>query len=288
MTEHKPMLAPSKLADVTNLDFPVMIQPKYDGFRATYIPNIGFVSRTGKTFRNKNLPEYFKSIYGIADTVLDGEFYVPNTPFQDLSRTVSTEDAEIAVDLRFAVFDAVPLSDWNNRSSSLVYSDRLTLLRTTVNRISDYPKIIDTPTDTVNNSAELVSIYKNHLTKGLEGSMIKTIDGLYKWGRCGVKGQVLKLKPFKSEDLVVTGLFDGKGKLEGTIGGLLCKYKGQDDFVRVGTGFTMADRQEVSANPENYIGKVAEIKYMEHTKDGNLRHPVFARWRPDKDVKKKI
>ena len=277
------MLAPSKLADVPNLDYPVLVQPKYDGFRATYIPGEGFISRTGKKFRNKYLSEHFSKLHEIQDTVLDGELYIPNTPFQELSSTVSTEDAQIVADLRFVVFDAIPLDEWNNRSSELSCNSRITLLRKAVNAICDYPKVLDVPTDKVYNSAELVVMYKDYLTKGYEGIMIKSESGLYKWGRVGADKRLLKLKPFKSEDLTVTGIFDGKGKLEGTIGGILCRFNNIDSSVRVGTGFSMADRKAISADPNGHIGKVVEIKYLEKTKDGkSLRHPVFARWRDDK------
>lgn len=275
------MLAPSKLADVPNLDYPVLVQPKYDGFRATYIPGLGFLSRTGKQFRNKYLNDYFSSVWGVQETVLDGELYVPNTPFQDLSRTLSAENVKIAVPLRFVVFDAIPLDDWNNRSCGLNYASRLTLLREVVNRISDYKKVIDSPTDKVENMAELLNIYNKCLTDGDEGLMIKSENGLYKWGMVGATKQVLKLKPFKSEDLVVTGIFDGKGKLEGTVGGIIVDFAG--NTVRCGTGFSMDDRKAISSDPNSYIGKIAEIKYLEKTKDGkSLRHPVFSRWRTDK------
>lgn len=280
--EYKVMLAPSKLADVPNLDYPVLVQPKYDGFRATFIPGQGFVSRTGKKFRNKYLNDYFSKVFeGAGDTVLDGELYVPNTPFQELASTVSTEDAKIAVQLRFAVFDAIPLDDWNNRSCALDYASRLTLIRKAVTNIADYAKVIDSPTDKISNSTALVKLYKDYLTDGMEGVMIKAENGSYHWGRVGASKQILKLKPFKSEDLKVTGMFNGQGKLEGTIGGIICDFAG--NAVRIGTGFSYADRKTISADPNSYIGKVAEIKYLEKTKNGkSLRHPVFSRWRDDK------
>lgn len=281
MDEYQVMLAPSKLADITNLKYPVLIQPKYDGFRATYIPGKGLISRTGKSFRNKYLSEYFSNMYQINDIVLDGELYIPNIPFQELSSTISAENVKITLPLRFMVFDAVPLHEWEKRSSDQIYASRLTLMRETLNRISDYSRVLDTPTDKVNNTPELLTIYKEYLTDNLEGIMIKEESGLYKWGRLSPGKQVQKLKPFKSQDLLVTGVYDGNGKLEGTIGGIICDYKGSE--LRVGTGFTMADRKEISSNSNKFIGKIAEIKYLEATKDGkSLRHPVFARWRFDK------
>lgn len=279
--KHEVMLAPSANADVTNLEFPALIQPKYDGYRATYIPNLGFISRTGKIFRNKNIMKYFASVEDIQDTVLDGELYVPNQNFQELASIINTEDAVIDKPLQFIIFDAIPIQDWNDRKCSLKYSERLTLLRKITNYINDRPKILDVPTDIVNNSAELVVIYKELLTKGLEGAMIKKSYGLYKWGRIGSGKEVLKLKPFKSMDLIVTGVYEGQGRLENTIGGLICDYNGSE--LRVGTGFTIEERDSIRDNLTFYIGKTVEIKYLEKTKnEKSLRHPVFARWREDK------
>jgi ATP-dependent DNA ligase len=41
-------------------------------------------------------------------------------------------------------------------------------------------------------------------------------------------------------------------------------------------------REELSVNPDKYIGKVIEIDAMERTKDKALRQPVFVRFRSDK------
>lgn len=280
--EHEVMLAPSKTADVTKLNYPLMVQPKYDGFRCTYIPGVGFLSRTGKTFRNENLEKYFESMFSVSQVVLDGELFVPDTPFQELSTVVSAAGRPITVALKFAAFDALPIADWNARKSSLEYSARLRLLRTTVAAIADYDKVLDTPTDIVNNSGEVVEIYKKYLKSGHEGAMIRSIDGLYQWKRVTAKsGALLKLKPFFSDDLKVTGVFDGEGRLEGMAGGIVvCTDTGVT--VWVGTGFTDDQRKEISANKDSYIGKIAEIKYMGKTTDGSLRHPVFERWRDDK------
>jgi len=280
LKKHEVMLAPSKLAEITNVNYPALVQPKYDGFRATYIPEVGFVSRTGKPFRNKYLDEYFSSLE-TSHVVLDGELYVAGVDFSTTQSVLTTEDCRIVCKLQFRVFDAVPLEDWESRSCDLPYASRLTLLRKVVNSIADYSKVLDVPTDTVNSSSELIKLYKEFLTSGLEGAMIKDEDGLYKWGRVGVDRRVQKLKPMKTGDFVVSGIFEGKGKHVGMAGGIIMDIT-DDITVRAGTGFTDKDRQEIFQNQSLYIGRTAEIKYMDETKDGSLRHPVFYRWRDDK------
>ena len=279
MTDYSPMLAPNKYPDITNLSYPLFIQPKYDGFRATFVPDKGFITRTGKRFKNLNLPLYFSAMINCGNTVLDGELWIRGKPLSEVQSLLTTEAAKIDCDLVFVVFDAVPLEDWKNRSCDLPYSSRLKLLREKVTSVASFTKVLDISTDLVNSSAELAAIYKKHLTNGLEGAIIRSESGFYKWGRVGLTGDFFKLKPFKSVDIKVVGTFEGKGKLENTIGGIICDYNGNE--VRVGTGFSMDQRNEIYSNVNQFLGKIAEIKYLEET-EKSLREPRFSRWRDDK------
>jgi len=54
----------------------------------------------------------------------------------------------------------------------------------------------------------------------------------------------------------------------------------------VSSGLTEHMREEITNHKENYLGKVIEIDAMERDKKSlNLRHPVFVRFRDDKDAK---
>ena len=72
---------------------------------------------------------------------------------------------------------------------------------------------------------------------------------------------------------------------KGTLGKLVVDYKGFE--VRVGSGLTDEERDNIWNNPESAIGHLIEVKYMQESKDENgdlsLRHPVFVRIRDDKD-----
>ena len=55
---------------------------------------------------------------------------------------------------------------------------------------------------------------------------------------------------------------------------------------RVASGLTDEDREEMGLHPEKYLNKVVEVSCMSiNKKDYTLRHPVFIRIRPDKDIK---
>lgn len=276
------MLAPNTLAEVDKLNFPCIVQPKLDGFRAVF-SNGKFISRSGKSFSNKNLLKYFKSLNEIGDVVLDGELYDHNLSFQQLTKILNAEEAVIPDTLKYTVYDFVKQDQWNNQNCSVPYEDRLKSIRILTNYIAEHKKIIDISSDVCNNMNEVLNLYKKYLHDKYEGIMIKDPNGIYKWKRVTVKsGEMLKLKPFKSEDIPIMDLYEGNGKYKGKAGGIIVKFK--DTCVKVGTGAALTDgfRAELWKNPEKYIGKVAEIKYFEITEAGSLRHPVFERLREDK------
>ena len=279
--EFKVMLAPSKLPNLTELKYPLYVQPKYDGFRAIYKDG-QFYTRSGLIYPNINLKKHFKCLEGLENYTFDGELYIHGQPFQDLSKVLNADEVTIPNGLKYHVYDCLPTKDWLAQSTKLSYVDRLKLLRSIVNdSIADYSKVIDAPTDLVEDASEVVEIYKKYLKSGYEGCMLKAVEGKYQWKRTTLKsGEMIKLKPFETLDLKVTGIFDGEGKYEGKAGGILVDYNGT--AVRVGSGFDDALRETISKDPTSYIGKTAEIKYFEETEDKSLRFPIFIRWRDDK------
>lgn len=86
----------------------------------------------------------------------------------------------------------------------------------------------------------------------------------------------LKVKPFETYDVKVTGITKGKGKYDGNLGAIIT------DMGKVGTGLTDKERWFLHSFGDKLIGMTIEVKCMELTKDGKFRHPVFIRLRFDK------
>lgn len=276
------MLAPNKIADITNIKYPCYVQPKLDGYRCIYKKG-ALWSRTGRPFGNKNLIKYFGKLLNSTSYVLDGELYAHGLNFGELQTILNTENAQIPTGLKYFVYDCISNFEWENKNCKKSYEERLSDIRSVLNGvISDYTKIIDTSTDLVRTSKEVVELYKNYLNKGYEGVMIKDVDGKYKWKRVTLRsGEMIKLKPFKSLDLEVISIYDGEGKFQGMAGGVVVDYNGVS--VNCGSGFDDAMRKKMAEEPEQFVGKMVEIKYFEETPDGSLRSPIFQRWREDKE-----
>ncbi len=151
-------------------------------------------------------------------------------------------------------------------------------------------------------------LYQAVRAQGLEGVMAKKADAPYAAGRSAAW---LKLRVDRVGDYAVVGFTEPKGGRTG-FGGLHLGVMEGPRFVyagRVGSGFTQAQltdiRQRLEADrrsdpplataagrpiphgPENVwvVPKlVVEVRFLETTESGQLRHPVFLRERTDKRV----
>ena len=107
-----------------------------------------------------------------------------------------------------------------------------------------------------------------------EGVMVNLLDAYYTFGRTN---NLLKVKVMQDADLEIVAVKEGEGKFSGTLGALVVNYKGSQ--VGVGSGLSDEMRREIWKNPEEYIGRVAKIRYFEETVDKNgvksIRFPVF-------------
>ena len=95
------------------------------------------------------------------------------------------------------------------------------------------------------------------------------------------------VKDLNECDLVITGWYPGEGKREGFIGGFFCKDLSGTLKVKVGSGFTDQDLQELSKDPDSHINKVCSVLYNVIINDKNnnwsLFLPRFVEIRHDKE-----
>lgn len=133
---------------------------------------------------------------------------------------------------------------------------------------------------------ELDALYRQKREEGHEGLVVKDPRGIYKRGK---KSGWWKLKPENEADGVVVGLNWGTPGLanEGKVIGFEVLL--ESGRVVSANNISQALMEEFTANakahftvdcPVNpYEGWACQIKYMEETPDGSLRHPSFDKWR---------
>ena len=302
--EFQVMLADNKQPELDKVVYPKLVQSKIDGFRAIFIPGVGFLGRNGKPIRNAKMQEWFAPLYTQnTDLVLDGELDVkewhgqPNA-FNRLASLLNSDSKDKPKDVmvRYSIYDGMSLKEWKQQSCSKSYQERLGDLELFRDMISDYfekektdvdivgvtmyvchSPILTLPTKQVITPKQAQEAYDMFLTYGYEGMMVKDPEALYQWKRVTLKSQIMmKMKPHVTEDLKVIGFEEGEGKLKGKV---LVDFKGKT--VGVGTGFGLKERIDFWKDRSKWLGKTAEVKGMEITPDGSIRHPVFVRWRPD-------
>lgn len=151
--------------------------------------------------------------------------------------------------------------------------------------------------------------------EGGEGAMLKHVGGKYTdTTRSGRRSSdVLKVKPFMEDDVIIYGFEQGKGEYNQhkigaikfgqwvraedmtpemkknillIIGAALPQRPGDlSVFVHMGSCSGITDEQEAEfrADPDHFFGQVMEVRYQQRwTETGLMRHPNFVRMRTDK------
>jgi DNA ligase-1 len=111
-------------------------------------------------------------------------------------------------------------------------------------------------------SENILDLFQKYHQLGYEGLILKQ-DNTY-----------LKVKNIETYDVVITDIFEGKGRLKGKLGGFVTT------MGNVGTGLT--DEERVLYFTKDIIGETIEVECMEITSDNKFRHPRFKRMRYDK------
>jgi DNA ligase-1 len=231
--------------------------------------------------------------------VFDGELADKNDKFSKIQELAFSEQSIDKTSANYFIWDTMSISEWEEKRTQLGYFLRYRLLQgylyeskasnlVLLDNVFEYNFEEDIDPD-----LEIATCFEMALSKKWEGLMVK-FDVPYNWDR---SSDMLKIKKMTETDLVVTGVFEGKGNLKGKLGGVYVDYKGFK--VGVGSGFKTFEKDAKTGeridghrirfwdNPNLIIDKVIRVQYYEEMKDKNgnlsLQFPVFKGIHPEKN-----
>ncbi|MDZ4837226.1 MAG: DNA ligase D [Candidatus Melainabacteria bacterium] len=285
-------------------------EPKLDGMRA-----IAHLSKGACTLMSRRALKITDQYPSLAtelpklcnrDVILDGEIIALNEQgrpsFQhlqqriNLMRKADIARAEQSVAVYYFVFDIVYADGYDVTGMKL--SDRKLLLNEVLQQ-SKNVRILTAFED------DGMTAYEVCVENGFEGIVAKRLDAPYEPGRRSPHW--IKVKAQQTDEFVVGGFTQGSGSRSPTFGALLLGAHDETGNLiycgSVGSGFDerllrdMCRRMEgLNRHKHPFLKRpdekkqvtwldpkiVIEIKFMDWTRDGHIRSPVFLRVREDK------
>ena len=137
------------------------------------------------------LQKHIPSTYGY---VFDGETYGEN--FSETQQAKGKDSIVQKQKLNYYVFDFMPYEMWINENCPFTQIERTEIIRKSIDNLKT-TKIKNANGRMLNNEQEAIAFYKEALSLGFEGLILKSLDGLYCWNMTsGTRG---------SEWFIVTG-----------------------------------------------------------------------------------
>lgn len=251
-----------------------IIQPKYDGVHIMiHTEGEGYArTRTGEAVLS--VPHLIKEAiqsFGPGFVVFC-EAYMHDQEHAAINGAVRRKSPQ--PDLIGIVYDIVTQSWFDYGNDITHYEERLTYINTALRggRLEPVKCIAELP-----NGTTVMQFAEDMVASGtFDGIILRDLYATWKRG-AAKEGEVIKVKPILSLDLLVTG---HKVEYKPTkLGGYITvSYKGVE--TNVGSGLTQAILQAL-AEGAKAAGRIAEVECMGITPSGKLREPRFKSFRYD-------
>lgn len=259
---------------------------KIDGMRCIMLKkdnNVTFWSRKGQKI--EGLVDLEQEAKAFPDNLcLDGELVAivdgPDTYKDTMRRARQSTNLE-KHGLKMLVFDCMTAEQFENQVCEDTYRDRRAYLSSIFNESCHLYfqclPMLYVGTDT----NKIIEFLNEETNKGEEGIMINITDAPYHFNRTW---DLMKVKKFQDTEVKVINFEEGTNSNTGTLGALVCEYKGNE--LRVGSGFSEEQRDYIWNHKEEYLNKLITVKYFEETYNSttglpSLRFPTFLRLKED-------
>lgn len=262
---------------------------KMDGLRLLAIPfknGYRLFSRKGKEFESLNvLKSSLDSLFNEwKNYVIDGEVCLVDEngkeDFSSIMREIRRKNHTIS-NPRLKVFDLIPVEDFNEKYGKTVFSERIKLLQAFNSDVENNSNIDVLEQTSLKSEEGLKEMMQLASDNNWEGLILHNGRSPYEGKR---SKNLLKIKSFFENEYVVKNVIfgdfrlikNGKEVTENLLSAVEIDHKGYT--VKVGSGFTLDEREYYRNNPNELIGKVITVIYFEesHDREGNisLRFPV--------------
>lgn len=251
---------------------------KFDGVRCLYDPSTQeCYSRNGTLYKNFDFVKDTLNIlseYLPEGVVFDGE--VSGMQFKDTTEQLFRKTATDTSGLVYNVFDIVLPKYTLDERKTLLWDSVVKAVQERGRIFCKQVQLVysfDFPLDFTKD--KLITMLTN-LVKydGFEGIVLKNKQSKYEPGKKAITSWVKGLIQH-TEDLVVTDVVEGKGKLAGCVGKFIC-----GDYKIAPGKATHAQLKHWWEHRED-MPKIIEVSYKSST-GKSLRHPRFVRARYDK------
>ena len=266
-----PMLAHSFTKRKHNINYPAIVQRKFDGVRCLARLNsdgtVALMSRKGKEFAHLNhIKTDVAANNSNTNLVIDGELYSDTLTFQELVGlvkrvTLKPGNDKQMLEVSLRVYDCVEL---NNEADFTSRYETITEVTTG----AEYLSLVENVR--VSTESEIHAAQARFVEEGYEGAMVRNLTGAYAIGKRSANLQ--KVKTFLDGEYPIIGFTDGTG---GETGCVIWECQTPDgQSFRVRPRGTQEDRKVLFRNGSNYIGQQLTVRYQELTDDGVPRFPV--------------
>lgn len=268
------------------------ITTKIDGGRIIALKENGqvsFYTRAGQKYEGLVDLEFEMLRFMPDNTCLDGEITLLDSKglsskeqYKQTMKIVRQTTNPEKHGIKMLVFDWMPADEFKKQDCHYSYQGRRQWLGEIFsNHEFKFFEMLPTlyvGTDT----SKITEILEEQVAKGEEGIMINDYHAPYEFKRTN---SLLKVKKMQTLDLEIIDFEEGEGRLAGTLGAVLVRYK-DGNIVKVGSGFSDQLRKEIWQNRHTHLGTICEIQYFEETTNADggksLRFPIFKDFRHDK------
>ena len=247
---------------------PFIIQPKYDGVRcrAIKLPNGSYLLLSSEENPIFSVPHINKALERTtfpnnSESEIDGELYRHGWTFEQIvsvtSRTVNLHPDHLEV--QFHIFDYVNEDPQLKRVTELEWAELESPL-------------IRSPYWLANNLEGVMTVYDELIAWGYEGIIVRHLMAPYVKKR---STYAMKFKPKKEDNYVIVGYEEGKERLRGNLGAIICR-SGDGSTFSVGTGFSDGLRRQLWDKKDKLAGCICRVQYQHITPGRKVpRFPVF-------------